>query len=175
MLYLVNRFGVFFLHCLQWCYFLGLCRFWMIMFSFAFFCNLVRVFRHVASSSAGLLPCPSVFAPLFSYLFFYFLVYVCFSFLAFPAPSFHKFFFLRFNGSLKGLVGLLTLRLPSLGCVFLTSSLRLRFSFFTLDLYLQFIWLFATQGLASYSCFPTQSFGIPWKTSLPSSQQVSAV
>ena len=29
--------------CLQWCYFLGLCRFWMIMFSFAFFCNLTRV------------------------------------------------------------------------------------------------------------------------------------
>ena len=28
---------------LQWCYFLGPCRFWMIMFSFAFFCNLTRV------------------------------------------------------------------------------------------------------------------------------------
>ena len=36
------------------------------LFSFAFFFNLVRVFRHAASSSASLLPCPSVFAPLFS-------------------------------------------------------------------------------------------------------------
>ena len=53
-------------HCLQWCYFLGPCRFWMIMFSFAFFCNLARVFCLEASSSAGLLPCPSVFVPLFS-------------------------------------------------------------------------------------------------------------
>ena len=54
----------FILHCLQWCYFLGAWRFWMIMSSFALFCHLVRVFRHAASSSRGLLPCPSVFAPL---------------------------------------------------------------------------------------------------------------
>ena len=51
---------------LQWCYFLGPCRFWMIMFSFAFFCHLARVFCLAASSSAGLLPYPSVFVPLFT-------------------------------------------------------------------------------------------------------------
>ena len=49
----------------------------------------------------------------------------------------------------NALVGLLTLRLPSLGWVFLASSLRLRF-----PVYL----LVATQGLAAYSCFTTQSF-----------------
>ena len=44
-----------------------------------------------ASSSVGLLPCPSVFAPLFSLLFFYSLVYVCYSFLAFSAVISHVF------------------------------------------------------------------------------------
>ena len=88
---------------------------------------------------------------------FLFLVYVCYSFLAFSAPSFHKFFFLRFHGSLKGLVGLLTLRLPSLGWVFLASSLRLRFPFYLGPLSPVYL-LVATQGLAAYSCVTTQSF-----------------
>ena len=35
------------------------------MFSFAFFCNLVRVFRHTASSSAGLLLVPVYLLPCF--------------------------------------------------------------------------------------------------------------
>ena len=59
----------FILHCLQCCYFLGPSRFWMIMLSSAFFCNLERVFRHAAFSFAGLLPCPSVFTVANSMLF----------------------------------------------------------------------------------------------------------
>ena len=77
----------------------------------------------------GFTPLSQCICSLVFLVVFLFLVYVCYSFLAFSAPSFHKFFFLRFHGSLKGLVGLLTLRLPSLGWVFLASSLSLRFSF----------------------------------------------
>ena len=55
------------------------------------------------------------------------------------------------------LVGLLTLRLPSLGWVFLASSLRLRFPFYLGPLSSVYL-LVATQGLAAYSCFTTQSF-----------------
>jgi len=54
-------------------------------------------------------------------------------------------------------VGLLTLRLPSLGWVFLSSSLRLRFPFYLGPLSPVYL-LAATQGLAPYSCFTTQSF-----------------
>ena len=54
-------------------------------------------------------------------------------------------------------VGLLTLRLPSLGWVFLVSSLRLRFPFYLGPLSPVYL-LVATQGLAPYSCFTTQSF-----------------
>ena len=57
----------------------------------------------------------------------------------------------------NALVGLLTLRLPSLGWVFLASSLRLRFSFYLGALSSVYL-LVATQGLAAYSCFTTQSF-----------------
>ena len=55
----------------------------------------------------------------------------------------------------NALVGLLTLRLPSLGWIFLASSLRLRFSILprTFAAYL----LVTTQELAAYSCFTTQS------------------
>ena len=55
------------------------------------------------------------------------------------------------------LVGLLTLWLPSLGWVFLASSLRLRFRFYLGPLSPVYL-LVATQGLAAYSCFTTQSF-----------------
>ena len=55
------------------------------------------------------------------------------------------------------LVGLLTLRLPSLGWVFLASSLRLRFPFYLGPLSPVYL-LVATQGLAAYSCVTTQSF-----------------
>ena len=54
-------------------------------------------------------------------------------------------------------VGLLMLRLPSLGWVFLTSSLCLRFSFY-LGPWSPVYLLVATQGLAAYSCFTMQSF-----------------
>ena len=57
----------------------------------------------------------------------------------------------------NALVGLLTLRLPSLGWVFLASSLRLRFPFYLGPLSPVYL-LVATQGLAAYSCFTTQSF-----------------
>ena len=57
----------------------------------------------------------------------------------------------------NALVGLLTLRLPSLGWVFLASSLRLRFPFYLRPLSPVYL-LVATQGLAAYSCFITQSF-----------------
>ena len=55
------------------------------------------------------------------------------------------------------LVGLPTLRLPSLGWVFLASPLRLRFPFYVGPLSPVYL-LVATQGLAAYSCFTTQSF-----------------
>ena len=59
----------------------------------------------------------------------------------------------------NALVGLLTLRLPSLGWVFLASSLRmrLRFPFYVGALSPVYL-LVATQGLAAYSYFTTQSF-----------------
>ena len=57
----------------------------------------------------------------------------------------------------NALVGLLTLGLPSLGWVFLASSLRLRFPFYLGPLSPVYL-LVATQGLAAYSCFTTQSF-----------------
>ena len=47
--------------------------------------------------------------------------------------------------------------LPSLGWVFLPSSLRLRFPFYLGPLSPVYL-LVATQGLAAYSCFITQSF-----------------
>ena len=55
------------------------------------------------------------------------------------------------------LVGLPTLRLPSLGWVFLASPLRLRFPFYVGPLSPVYL-LVATRGLAAYSCFTTQSF-----------------
>ena len=134
----------------------------MIMFSFAFFCNLVRVFRHAASSSAGLLHCPSVFAPLCSYsqMFFY-----SFSLCVLFVPRLFCRHFMFFLPALpwqpervsNALVGLLTLRLPSLGWVFLASSLRLRFPFSFGPLSPVYC-LVAAQELAAYSCFITQSF-----------------
>ena len=57
----------------------------------------------------------------------------------------------------NALVGLLTLRLPSLGWVFLASSLRLRFPFYLGPLSPVYL-LVATQGLAACSCFTMQSF-----------------
>ena len=57
----------------------------------------------------------------------------------------------------NALVGLLTLRLPSLGWVFLASSLRIRFPFYLGPLSPVYL-LAATQGLEAYSCFTTQSF-----------------
>ena len=55
------------------------------------------------------------------------------------------------------LVGLPTLRLPSLGWVFLASPLRLRFPFYVGPLSPVYL-LVATQRLAASSCFTTQSF-----------------
>ena len=49
------------------------------------------------------------------------------------------------------------LRLPSLGWVFLASSLRLRFRFYLGPVSPVYL-LVATQGLAAYSCFTTKSF-----------------
>ena len=57
----------------------------------------------------------------------------------------------------NALVGLLTLRLPSLGWVFLASSLRLRFPFSFGPLSPVYC-LVAAQELAAYSCFTAQSF-----------------
>ena len=59
----------------------------------------------------------------------------------------------------NALVGLVTLRLPSLegGGGVLASSLRLRFPFYLGPLSSVYL-LVATQGLAAYSCFITQSF-----------------
>ena len=57
----------------------------------------------------------------------------------------------------NALVGLLTLRLPSLGWVFLASSLRLRFSLSFGPLSPVYC-LVAAQELAAYSGFITQSF-----------------
>ena len=57
----------------------------------------------------------------------------------------------------NALVGLLTLRLPSLGWVFLASSLRLRFPF-SLGPLSPVHLLVAAQELAGYSCFTAQSF-----------------
>ena len=62
----------------------------------------------------------------------------------------------------NALVGLLTLRLPSLGWVFLASSLRLRFPFYLGPLSPVYL-LVASQGLAAYSCFTTQSFSYSLK------------
>ena len=55
------------------------------------------------------------------------------------------------------LVGLLTLRLPSLGWVFLASSLRLGFPFYLGPLSPVYL-LVTAQGLAACSFFTTQSF-----------------
>ena len=62
----------------------------------------------------------------------------------------------------NSLVGLLTLRLLFLRWVFLASSLRLRFHFYLGPLSPGYL-LVATQGLAAYSCFTTQSFGYSLK------------
>ena len=73
------------------------------------------------------------------------------------------FFFLCFRGSLNlrvsnaPAVGLLTLRMPSLGWGFLSFSLCLRFPFYLGPLSSVYL-LVATKGLAAYSCFTTQSF-----------------
>ena len=75
-------------------------------------------------------------------------------------PSFHVFLPAlpwRPERVSNALVGLLTLRLPSFGWVFLASSLRLRFPFYLGPLSPVYL-LVATQGLAAYSCFTTQSF-----------------
>ena len=86
------------------------------------------------------------FLPCFASCFSILLVYVSIRSSPF-LPSFQMFFFLRFHGSLKGclinaLLGLLTLRLPSLGWFFLASSLCLRFSFLP--------WTFISGLLACY-------------------------
>ena len=57
----------------------------------------------------------------------------------------------------NALVGLLTLGLPSVGWVFLASSLRLRFPFYLGPLSPVYL-LVAAQELAAYSCFTAQSF-----------------
>ena len=57
----------------------------------------------------------------------------------------------------NALVGLLTLGLPSLGWVFLASSLRLRFPFYLGPLSPVYL-LVAIQRSAAYSCFTTQFF-----------------
>ena len=57
----------------------------------------------------------------------------------------------------NALVGLLTLRLPSLGWVFVASSLHLRFPFSLGPLSPVYL-LDATQELAACSCFIMQSF-----------------
>ena len=57
----------------------------------------------------------------------------------------------------NALVGLLALRLPSFGWVFLASSLRPRFPF-SLGPLSPVYFLVAAQELAAYSCFITQSF-----------------
>ena len=57
----------------------------------------------------------------------------------------------------NALVGLRTVRLPSLGWVFLASSLRLKFPFSLGPLSPVYL-LVASQELAAYSCFTAQSF-----------------
>ena len=100
------------------------------------------------------------FLPCVPSCFSFLLVYVCYSFLAFSAVISYVFlpalpwYPERVSNAL---VGLLTLRLPSLRWVFLASSLRLRFSFYLGALSSVYL-LVATQGLAAYSCFTTQSF-----------------
>ena len=70
------------------------------------------------------------------------------------------------------LVGLLTLRLPSLGWVFLASSLRLGFPFYLGPLSPVYL-LVTAQGLAAYSFFTTQSFCYSLKDLLAAQLSVS--
>ena len=120
---------------------------------YACFATRPPVLRVYSLIPVYLLPCvPSCFSIL--------LVYVCYLFLAFSAVISCVFLpALPWEPERvsNALVGLLTLGLPSLGWVFLASSLRLRFPFYLGPLSPVYL-LVATQGWAAYSCVTTQSF-----------------
>ena len=120
---------------------------------YACFATRPPVLRVYSLVPVYLPPCvPSCFSIL--------LVSVCYSFLAFSAVISYVFLpALPWQPERvsNALVGLLTLRLPSLGWVFLASFLRLRFPFYLGPLSPLYL-LAATQGLVAYSSFIAQSF-----------------